>query len=68
MPATTHSSWTQTTDPRELDHREEHAGIREDRADIRAHATFGLIDSTPHSARTRDTREILEQMALAGLG
>lgn len=35
---------------------------------IRAHATFGLINSTPHSARTRDTREILEQMALAGLG
>ncbi len=38
---------------------------------IRAHATFGLINSTPHSARTRDTRAtrgILEQMALAGLG
>lgn len=34
---------------------------------IRAHATFGLINSTPHSARTRDTRQILEQMALAGL-
>lgn len=38
------------------------AGLR-----IRAHATFGLINSTPHSARTRETREILEQMALAGL-
>jgi AcrR family transcriptional regulator len=40
---------------------------------IRAHATFGLINSTPHSARmpheasTDDTRAILEQMALAGL-
>lgn len=40
---------------------------------IRAHATFGLINSTPHSARTPrdantdDTRAILEQMALAGL-
>ena len=34
---------------------------------IRAHATFGLINSTPHSARTGDTRTILEQMALAGL-
>jgi AcrR family transcriptional regulator len=37
---------------------------------IRAHATFGLINSTPHSARARDgraTRGILEQMALAGL-
>ena len=34
---------------------------------IRAHAAFGLINSTPHSARTTDTRAILEQMALAGL-
>ncbi|WP_349897175.1 SACE_7040 family transcriptional regulator [Parafrigoribacterium soli] len=37
---------------------------------IRAHATFGLINSTPHSARARDldaTRGILEQMAAAGL-
>lgn len=34
---------------------------------IRAHAAFGLINSTPHSVRTADTRAILEQMALAGL-
>lgn len=34
---------------------------------VRAHATFGLINSTPHSGRTRDTGAILEQMALAGL-
>jgi AcrR family transcriptional regulator len=34
---------------------------------IRAHAAFGLINSTPHSARTTDTRAILEHMALAGL-
>jgi AcrR family transcriptional regulator len=34
---------------------------------IRAHATFGLMNSTPHSVRTRETRQILEQMALAGL-
>lgn len=40
---------------------------------VRAHATFGLINSTPHSARgpheasTDDTRAVLEQMALAGL-
>ncbi|MDP9027606.1 MAG: TetR/AcrR family transcriptional regulator [Actinomycetota bacterium] len=34
----------------------------------RAHATFGLINSTPHSAgRSRDTRRILEQMARAAL-
>ena len=34
---------------------------------IRAHASFGLMNSTPHSGRTRETRQILEQMALAGL-
>ncbi|MDQ1577958.1 MAG: hypothetical protein QOE21_645, partial [Microbacteriaceae bacterium] len=35
---------------------------------IKAHATFGLINSTPHSARTGDTRDILERMATAALG
>jgi AcrR family transcriptional regulator len=41
---------------------------------IRAHATFGLINSTPHSARvhgrkiaSRTARPVLEAMALAGL-
>lgn len=33
----------------------------------RAHAAFGLINSTPHSGSTRDTRGILERMALAAL-
>lgn len=34
----------------------------------RAHATFGLINSTPHSAgRSRDTRRILEAMAETAL-
>ena len=33
----------------------------------RAHATFGLINSTPHSGSTRETRAILERMALAAL-
>ena len=34
----------------------------------RAHATFGLINSTPHSAgRSRDTRRLLENMAEAAL-
>lgn len=34
----------------------------------RAHATFGLINSTPHSAgRSRDTRRILEKMAEVAL-
>lgn len=33
----------------------------------RAHATFGLINSTPHSGHTAETRAILERMALAAL-
>ena len=38
---------------------------------IRAHATFGLLNSTPHSARTSAqpaVRALLEEMALAALG
>jgi AcrR family transcriptional regulator len=34
---------------------------------VRAHATFGLLNSTPHSGRTRNTGEILAAMAWAGL-
>jgi AcrR family transcriptional regulator len=43
-------------------------GVREARA--RAHACFGLINSTPHSAMLPEpqTRAMLEQMALAALG
>ncbi|MBH0053870.1 MULTISPECIES: TetR/AcrR family transcriptional regulator [unclassified Salinibacterium] len=33
----------------------------------RAHATFGLINSTPHSGRAGATRDVLERMALAAL-
>jgi AcrR family transcriptional regulator len=33
----------------------------------RAHATFGLINSTPHSGSARETRTILERMARAAL-
>ncbi|MET4781460.1 TetR/AcrR family transcriptional regulator [Glaciihabitans sp. UYNi722] len=33
----------------------------------RAHATFGLINSTPHTGNSRDLRAILERMALAAL-
>ena len=42
--------------------------VREARA--RAHACFGLINSTPHSAMLPEpqTRAMLEQMALAALG
>lgn len=38
---------------------------------IRAHATFGLLNSTPHSARASAqpaVRALLEEMALAALG
>src|SRR5690554_824194 len=50
------------------------AGLRPDtdpaELRIRSHATFGLINSTPHSARPSPggvTRELLEQMAWAAL-
>jgi len=33
----------------------------------RAHATFGLINSTPHSGRAGATQAVLERMALAAL-
>lgn len=33
----------------------------------RAHATFGLINSTPHTGHSRDLRSLLEKMALAAL-
>jgi AcrR family transcriptional regulator len=41
-----------------------------DEAWTRAHAVFGLLNSTPYSARLRDdagTRSVLEDMAYAGL-
>ncbi|MDN5860635.1 MAG: TetR/AcrR family transcriptional regulator [Pseudonocardia sp.] len=34
---------------------------------IVAHATFGLLNSTPHAGRGRDAAEILQRMALAAL-
>ncbi|CAN5342907.1 helix-turn-helix domain-containing protein [soil metagenome] len=34
----------------------------------KAHATFGLINSTPHSGSTSATRAVLERMAAAALG
>jgi hypothetical protein len=50
--------------------REVHAGLRADSARAMAHATFGLINSTPHSALLPDARmrELLSQMAVAALG
>jgi AcrR family transcriptional regulator len=44
-----------------------HPDVDTDSLRVRAHAAFGLINSTPHSVRTGNTRAILEQMALAGL-
>lgn len=34
---------------------------------VKAHATFGLINSTPHSGHSAGTGQILEMMAWAGL-
>lgn len=47
-----------------------HRGLRADRARAMAHAAFGLLNSTPHSAllSEHEMREVLEQMALAALG
>jgi AcrR family transcriptional regulator len=46
-----------------------HRGLRAERARAMAHAAFGLLNSTPHSAllTEQEMREVLEQMALAAL-
>lgn len=47
-----------------------HPGRAADDLRVRAHACFGLMNSTPHSGRgagAEDTRRILESMALAAL-
>ena len=50
--------------------REVHPGLRPDSARAMAHAAFGLINSTPHSALLPDVRmrELLTKMAGAALG
>ena len=51
--------------------RRVHPAINEALLRIRAHATFGLLNSTPHSARASAhpaVRAVLEEMALAALG
>jgi AcrR family transcriptional regulator len=50
--------------------REVHPDLAPRRARAMAHATFGLINSTPHSARLPEpeTRAMLGAMALAALG
>jgi AcrR family transcriptional regulator len=48
-----------------------HPAVDEAHLRIRAHATFGLVNSTPHSARASAqpaVRALLEEMALAALG
>lgn len=48
-----------------------HPAVDEALLRIRAHATFGLLNSTPHSARVSSRaaeRALLEEMALAALG
>ncbi|TFB72590.1 TetR/AcrR family transcriptional regulator [Cryobacterium glaciale] len=48
-----------------------HPAADETKLRIRAHATFGLLNSTPHSARASAqpaVRALLEEMALAALG
>ncbi|WP_069163946.1 SACE_7040 family transcriptional regulator [Nocardia altamirensis] len=51
--------------------RELHPGLPEETARVQAHAAFGLINSTPHSA-TKATatraRPVLRRMALSALG
>lgn len=49
--------------------REIHHGLRAERARAMAHAVFGLLNSTPHSALVSEAemRTVLEQMALAAL-
>ena len=49
---------------------EAHDGLRLDSARAMAHATFGLINSTPHSGLLPDARmrELLSRMAGAALG
>jgi hypothetical protein len=49
--------------------RELHPGLPTTEARVMAHATFGLLNSTPHSARLSETamRELLERMALGAL-
>lgn len=50
--------------------RELRPDLAEDAARVQAHAAFGLLNSTPHSARpaTSRTRPVLRGMALAALG
>ena len=49
--------------------RELHPGLPSTAARVMAHATFGLLNSTPHSARLSETamRELLKRMALGAL-
>ncbi len=46
-----------------------HPGLADDRARVMAHASFGLLNSTPHSVRSApvQSREVLRAMTVAAL-
>ena len=44
-----------------------HPDLTVEAARVAAHAAFGLLNSTPHTARTPDTAALLQRMALAAL-
>ena len=48
--------------------RDLHPDLPEETARVQAHAAFGLMNSTPHTATTTRARPILRAMALAALG
>ena len=47
--------------------RRAHPGVPADTARTAAHATFGLLNSTPHAGRTTEAAELLQKMAMAAL-
>jgi AcrR family transcriptional regulator len=48
--------------------RRAHPDLPVDAARAAAHATFGLLNSTPHAGRTQETAALLQTMAMAALG
>ncbi|OLT08409.1 TetR family transcriptional regulator [Pseudonocardia sp. CNS-004] len=47
--------------------RRAHPGVPAGTARTAAHATFGLLNSTPHAGRTPEAAELLQKMAMAAL-
>jgi hypothetical protein len=44
-----------------------HPGLSADKARVAAHGAFGLLNSTPHAGRSKETSDLLKRMALAAL-